>query len=230
MNASSWGRPRPTSTPWRARGGHGSRHPVNTKTRKSNSLPSKTWRLGERLLTSGWRSPASSSLGARPALWLRPTSPPPHPQSPPQHAPTPPRCALHLLWNAWRRELQRPPQALAPPPPPRLLARGRRLPPLGESSSPITLLLLFLVRRRVLRSRRGRESLLLALPELLTLLFPALLSPDPLLLLARRPLLLPPLRRARARARGVGESDRAVFTVTICRGRAKDQTSPARHR
>jgi hypothetical protein len=34
--------------------------------------------------------------------------------------------------------------------------------------------------------------------------------------------------RVRARARGVGGSDRVVFTVTICRGRPKDQTSPAR--
>jgi hypothetical protein len=33
---------------------------------------------------------------------------------------------------------------------------------------------------------------------------------------------------ARAQVRGVGGSDRAAFTVTICRGRAKDQASPAR--
>jgi hypothetical protein len=45
-----------------------------------------------------------------------------------------------------------------------------------------------------------------------------------------RPLLFQPLRRARTRARGVGGSDRAAFTVTICRGRAKDQTSPARRK
>jgi hypothetical protein len=74
---------------------------------------------------------------------------------------------------------------------------GRRLPPLGGSPSPIALLL---VRRRVLRSRRGGESQLLAQLELLTSLFPALPSPDPLLLLARRPLLLPLLRRACARS------------------------------
>jgi hypothetical protein len=93
MSAASWGRPRPTSTPWRARGGHGRRHPANAKTEISNSHSSKTWRLGERLLTSGWRSPASSSLGARRALWLRPTSPPPHPQSPPRRALAPQRLA-----------------------------------------------------------------------------------------------------------------------------------------
>jgi hypothetical protein len=98
---------------------------------------------------------------------------------------------------------------------------------LGEGGAGPHLVLLFLVRRRVLLSRRGRESLLLTQPELLTLLFPALPSPDPLLLLARRPLMFPPLSRARAQAQGVGRSDRAAFTVTICRGRAKDQTSPA---
>jgi hypothetical protein len=43
-----------------------------------------------------------------------------------------------------------------------------------------------------------RESLLLAKPVFLIPLFPALPPPDPSLLLARRPLLLPPLRRARA--------------------------------
>jgi hypothetical protein len=61
---------------------------------------------------------------------------------------------------------------------------------------PIALFLLFLSRRRVLRGRRGRESLLLAQPEFLVPLFPVLLSPDPSLLLARRSLLLPPLRSA----------------------------------
>jgi hypothetical protein len=33
MSAASWGRPRPTSTSWRARGGHGGRHPTNVKLR-----------------------------------------------------------------------------------------------------------------------------------------------------------------------------------------------------
>jgi hypothetical protein len=75
---------------------------------------------------------------------------------------------------------------------------GRRLPPLGGSPTPIILILpLLLVRRRVLQSPRGGEPLLLAQPELLTPPFPALPSPDPLLFLARRLLLLPPLCRAR---------------------------------
>jgi hypothetical protein len=95
---------------------------------------------------------------------------------------------------------------------------GRRLPPLRESPSPIALFLL-LVRRRVLRSCRGGESQLLAQPELLTSLFPAFSSPNPLLLLARHPL----LRRARARARGMGGSDRAAFTPITYRGRVKLQ-------
>jgi hypothetical protein len=60
--------------------------------------------------------------------------------------------------------------------------------------------------------------MLLGQPEHLTSLFLALPSPDPLLLLARRLLLLPPLRRARAQARGMGWSDRATFTAITCRG------------
>jgi hypothetical protein len=56
----------------------------------------------------------------------------------------------------------------------------------------------------------------LAQPEFFVPLLPGLPPPDPSLLLARRPLLLLPLRHARARARGVGGSDRAAFTVTLC--------------
>jgi hypothetical protein len=90
-------------------GGHGRRHPANTKTRKSNSHLSRTGRPRERLLTSGWRSPASSSLGARRALCLRLTSPPPHPQTPPRSEPAPPRRAPPLSWTACRRALPHPP-------------------------------------------------------------------------------------------------------------------------
>jgi hypothetical protein len=43
------------------------------------SLISKMRRMEERSPTSGWRSPASSSSGARRALWPRPEYPPPHP-------------------------------------------------------------------------------------------------------------------------------------------------------
>jgi hypothetical protein len=87
----------------------------------------------------------------------------------------------------------------------------RALPP------PPSLSLLLLVRRRVFRSRRGGESLLLVQPKLLTSLFPVPPSSDSLLLLPSRPLLLPPLCHARARARGVGGSDYAKFAVTRCR-------------
>jgi hypothetical protein len=66
---------------------------------------------------------------------------------------------------------------------------------------------------------------LLAQPELLTPPLPALPAPDAPLLLARRPLLLPPLRRARARARGVGGSDRAAFTTLICKTKEAGKTS-----
>jgi hypothetical protein len=51
---------------------------------------------------------------------------------------------------------------------------------------------------------------------------------DPLLLLARRPLLFPPLHLTRMRARGVGGSDHAAFTVTSCRGGTKGKTPPVR--
>jgi hypothetical protein len=40
--------------------------PCERENEKSNIRLSKTWRLGEWSLTSGWRSLASSSLGARP--------------------------------------------------------------------------------------------------------------------------------------------------------------------
>jgi hypothetical protein len=149
------------------------------------------------LPTSGWRSPASSSLGIRRALWPQPTSPPLHPKPPLRRASAPLRCAPPLSRTAWRRALSRSPQALAFLPPPRLLVRGRGLLPLGESSPPVALLLLFLIQRRVLRGRRGREFLLLTQPKLLTPLFSALPPPDSPLLLARRPLLLLPQRRAR---------------------------------
>jgi hypothetical protein len=57
----------------------------------------------------------------------------------------------------------------------------------------------------------GRESLLLAQPVFLVPLFSVLPPPDP-------PLLLVPdaAPRARARARGVGGSDRTTFMATLC--------------
>jgi hypothetical protein len=57
---------------------------------------------------------------------------------------------------------------------------------------------------------------------------PRLAAPteDPPLLLAHHPLLLPPLRRARARARGVGGSDRAASTATTCERWAKLRVTP----
>jgi hypothetical protein len=181
-----------------ARGGGGRRHPANAKTKRLNSCLSRTVRLEERLPTSGWRSPASSSSRARRALWPRPTSPPSHSQTPPRRTPAPSRRVPPLPWTAWRQALPRPPQTLAPLPPPRLSVRGRGLPALGGSLPPVALFLL-LSRRRVLRGCWGRKSLLLSQPELLILLLSALPPPDPILFLARRQLLLllPPLRRAR---------------------------------
>jgi hypothetical protein len=101
---------------------------------------------------------------------------------------------------------------------------GAQAPPIGENLPPIffLLFLLYLVQRRVLlRPRRG-ESLLLVQPELLAPPLSALRR------CASRSLLrstssrsCPCAARASARARGVGGSDFASFTCTICRGRAK---------
>jgi hypothetical protein len=77
------------------------------------------------------------------------------------------------------------------------LGEGAQAPTSQGGCPPVTFFLLFLSRRRVLRGRRGRESLLLAQPEFLVPLSPTPPPPDPSLLLTRRLLLLPPLRRAR---------------------------------
>jgi hypothetical protein len=129
-----------------------------------------------------------------------PVRPPPRPLPSPRRAPAPPRHASPLLLVAWRWALLRPPQAPSPPPPPRLWARGARAATSRGSPAPIALHLLLLARRRVLLGPGRGEPLLLAQPELLAPLFLALSPPETSLPLARRPLLLPPLRRARVRS------------------------------
>jgi hypothetical protein len=62
----------------------------------------------------------------------------------------------------------------------------------------------------------GGKPLLLAQPELFVPLIPAFALSDPPFLLTHLLFLFPPLRSARTRARGVGRSDRAAFTVTLC--------------
>jgi hypothetical protein len=69
---------------------------------------------------------------------------------------------------------------------------------LSGGPAPVAFFLFSLSRRRVLRGHRGREPLLLAQPVFLVPLFPALLPPEPSLLLACRPPLLRSLRHARA--------------------------------
>jgi hypothetical protein len=96
--------------------------------------------------------------------------------------------------------LLRPPQALVPPPPPRLSVRGAQAPTSQEGPAPIAFLLLIFLRRRVLRHRRGRKFVLLTQPKLFVSPLPTLLASGPPLLLMRRPLLFPPLRRMRARS------------------------------
>jgi hypothetical protein len=138
----------------------------------------------------------------------------------------PPRRAPPLSWAAWRRSLPRPPQALSPPPAPRLLARGAQLPTsrreLVPHRSPPRCPTTSTPKSPGKRVPAARAA---GTPHSLV---PALPSLDPLLLLARRLLLFPLLRRARARACGVGGSDRAAFTVTSCRECTKGQTSPVR--
>jgi hypothetical protein len=91
------------------------------------------------------------------------------------------------------------PRALAPLPLAGPLATGVEAPTSLEPA-PIAPFFLLLLRRRDLRSHRLRESLLLAQPVLLAVLLPALPPSDASLLLARGPLLLSSLRRARDRA------------------------------
>jgi hypothetical protein len=153
--------------------------------------------MGERSPTAGWRIPASSSSGLGRHCGRRRHG---------RHRIPGCHSGMHRRLSDARHLSRRLPSGGRSRACPRrcLLCRlcgsgrgGRRLPPFGKSPSPIALLLL-LVRRRVLRSRRGGESQLLAQPKLLTPLFPALPSPDPRLFLVRHPLLLPPLRPARA--------------------------------
>jgi hypothetical protein len=92
---------------------------------------------------------------------------------------------------------------------PRLLVRGGAGSHLSGGQPPVAFFLFSLSRRRGLRGRRGREPLLLAQPVFLVSLFPAFPPPDPSLLLACRPLLLPPLRRVRARGLGVSAGQTA---------------------
>jgi hypothetical protein len=151
---------------------------------------------------------------------------PPHPRPSPRRAPALPWCASPLSWlPGGGRSRARPRRRLLR----RLRGsrrRGRGLPPLRASPAPIaSFLLLFLAGRRVLLGPRRGEPLLLAQPELLAPLLPVLPSPDAPLLLAGRPLLLPPLRCARARDRGMGGSDRAAFTALICKTEEADEAS-----
>jgi hypothetical protein len=139
---------------------------LRTRRQKLSSNPSKPERLEERMLTSRWRSPASSSSRARQALWWRPPSP-----------------------------LQRS-RVLAPLPPLRLLLRGHRIPPLRgvcppslSSSSPSP-------DDEYSEVAGGESSCCSHSWYSSSQLFPALSPPDPPFLLARRPLLHPPLRRA----------------------------------
>jgi hypothetical protein len=156
---------------------------------------------GEMLLTSSWRNPASSSSRAegylRRARWrLRGAC-----------------WRLHRQPGGGRFRTHRGYQFHGRLPGP--WRRGQGVPPIGGGPPPITLLLL--IRRPVRQHRRRGESLLLMQPVLLVVLLQALPLPEPLLLRARHPLLFPPLRGVGGpRARGVGGSDRAACTVTLC--------------
>jgi hypothetical protein len=223
MSAASWGRPRPTSTPWRERGEARSASPCEHEDEKIKLPPFKDRASGGVVAYLRVESPAYSSLGDRRALCLRPTSPPPHPQTPPRHAPAPPRRALPLSWTAWRRALPHLPLTLAPPPPPRLLARGAQAPTsrgeiiLCRSPPPLprpTMSTPNSSGERVPAARTaGTPHPSIHGAPVVGSSSPSCAPPAP------TPAAAP---HARARARGVGGSDRAASTVTICRGRAKD--------
>jgi hypothetical protein len=182
------------------------------------------------LLTSRWRNLASSSSRVRQRLLWRPSSPPQRPQTHPRRSLAPLRCARPPLLTARRWAPPRPPWAPAPPPPQRPLATGAEDPisrgggcPLSLPSSPSS-------DDEFSGVAGGRESILLAQPVLLIPLFPALPPPDFLLLLARRPLLLPSLHgagdrsgsgRGRVRPRGVHGHPLLMAPIKItpiCRG------------
>jgi hypothetical protein len=57
MSATSWGRPRPTSTPWQARGGHGGRHLANVKTRNKTPASRRYGVWGSGRLPQGGEAP-----------------------------------------------------------------------------------------------------------------------------------------------------------------------------
>jgi hypothetical protein len=155
-SAALLGRPHPTSTPWQVRGGHGRRHPANTKTRKLNPRRSNTGPLEGRSLTSGWRSRASSSLRAQRAPWAQLAWPPLHPQTPPRgHLRGPRRLCCgarprRLLsrrlcgfrWGAWAptsRGEHTPRRLLPPPPPPTTnlsTSPGERVPAAHAAGTP----------------------------------------------------------------------------------------------
>jgi hypothetical protein len=156
------------------------------KTKRLDSCP-ETNVPGGRLLTSRWRSPASSSSRARRALWWRPRR----------------HCRAPRRLRDARRPFYRPPGGGRFPgacssTTSAALGEGAQAPTSQGGLPPVAFFLFSLSQQRVLRGHQGREPLLLAQPIFLVPLFPALPPPDPSLLLACRPLLLPPLRRAHA--------------------------------
>jgi hypothetical protein len=89
------------------------------------------------------------------------------------------------------------PQAVALLPPPRLSVKGVQAPTSQGEPAPRRSPPLHLSTTNPPMLPRGKP-LLLEQPEFFVPLFPVLLPPDPPLLFTRRPLLFPPLRRARA--------------------------------
>jgi hypothetical protein len=208
MSAASWVRTCLNLAPWWVRGWGRSVPPCRHGDRSLSSDPSKRKHPKKRLLTSKWRSPAFSLSRVRRMLWWRPTPPLPHSRTPPRRpsvdrlvagapAPAPGACsfaASAALGEGGRR---------LPP------LRGARPPSLSSSSpspddeysevaggeSPCcsriwcsSSLCSRCSRRRILRS----------------------------LLRTTRSCSCRCAARACARALGVGGSDRAAFTATLC--------------
>jgi hypothetical protein len=224
MSAASWGRPRPTSTPWRAQGGARWAPPYEHEDEEIKLPPLEDTTSGGVLAYLRVEKPRFLFLGGSAGVVAAAdvaTAAPPVASAARAGtsaaragtsavraasltgclvtgAPAPAPSAVSSAASAALGEGAQAPTSRGE------LAPHCSLPPLPRpmTSTP---------------KSPGKIALLLTQPELLTPLLPTLPLPDPLLLLVCRQLLFPPLRRARARAWDVGGSDRAAFTVTSCR-------------
>jgi hypothetical protein len=181
-----------------------------------SSTPSKPERLEKRLLTSRWRSPTFSSSRARRTLWRRPASPLQQSDASAVRASASAACAASSV-DRLVAGTSTPAPGTCPSPASAALGEGgagsylsggsalhRFLPPLPPSTTSTP------------RSPEGRVPAVRASGILCPSVpsAPAAGSFAPSCApLAPAPAVAP---RVRAWARGVGRSDRAAFTATLC--------------